>query len=111
MEGGKFLIQVWDTYEGPQQNLSFHPRSLRDDQRTRNVNGEKNKTTDAIWKPLWFLTLRDEQAVTRLAATMKSRMSIVAPGRPIEKKRGEQCLMMVFTMSCETKRNGFIRTD
>lgn len=48
--------------------------------------------------------MRDEQAVTRLAATMKSRISIVAPGSPIEKKRGEQCLMMVFTMSCETKR-------
>ncbi len=48
--------------------------------------------------------MRDEQAVTRLAATMKSRMSIVAPGSPIEKKRGEQCLMMVFTMSYESKR-------
>ena len=45
------------------------------------------------------LTLREEQAVTLLAAMMKSRISMVAPGSPMEKNRGEQCLMMVFTMS------------
>jgi hypothetical protein len=31
-------------------------------------------------------------------------MSMVAPGRPTQKNRGEQCLMMVFTMSWETQR-------
>lgn len=50
------------------------------------------------------LTLREEDAVTLLAATMKSKMSMVAPGRPMEKKRGEQCLMMVLTMSWKEER-------
>ena len=45
------------------------------------------------------LTLSEEQAVTLLAAMIKSRMSMVAPGRPTQKNRGEQCLMMVLTMS------------
>lgn len=47
-----------------------------------------------------FLTLSDEQAVTLEAAIMKSRISMVAPGRPILKNLGLQCFMMVFTMSC-----------
>lgn len=46
-----------------------------------------------------LLTLSDEQVVTLEAAMMKSRMSMVAPGRPILKNRGLQCLIMVFTMS------------
>lgn len=47
-----------------------------------------------------FHTLSDEQAVTLEAAMMKSRISMVAPGRPILKNLGLQCFMMVFTMSC-----------
>lgn len=47
-----------------------------------------------------LLTLSDEQAVTREAAMMKSRINMVAPGRPILKNLGLQCFMMVFTMSC-----------
>lgn len=47
-----------------------------------------------------ILTLSDEQVVTREAAMMKSRISIVAPGRPILKNLGLQCFMIVFTMSC-----------
>lgn len=35
------------------------------------------------------------------AAMMKSRISMVAPGRPILKNLGLQCFMMVFTMSCK----------
>lgn len=48
-----------------------------------------------------FLTLSEEQAVTLEAAMMKSRISMVAPGRPILKNLGLQCFMMVFTMSCK----------
>ena len=47
-----------------------------------------------------FLTLSDEHAVTLEAAMMKSRISMVAPGRPILKNLGLQCFIMVFTMSC-----------
>lgn len=47
-----------------------------------------------------FLTLSDEQAVTLEAAMMKSKINMVAPGRPILKNLGLQCFMMVFTMSC-----------
>ena len=47
-----------------------------------------------------FLTLSDEQAVTLEAAMMKSRINMVAPGRPMLKNLGLQCFMMVFTMSC-----------
>lgn len=46
-----------------------------------------------------FITLSDEQAVTLAAAMMKSKINMVAPGRPILKNLGLQCLMMVFTMS------------
>lgn len=45
-------------------------------------------------------TLSDEQALTFEAAMMKSRINMVAPGRPILKNFGLQCFMMVFTMSC-----------
>lgn len=54
-----------------------------------------------------FLTLSDEQAVTLEAAMMKSRISMVAPGRPILKNLGLQCLMMVFTMSCKSNTGFF----
>lgn len=47
------------------------------------------------------LTLSEEQAVTLEAAMMKSRINIVAPGRPMLKNLGLQCFMMVFTMSCK----------
>lgn len=47
----------------------------------------------------FFFTLSDEQPVTLEAAMMKSRISMVAPGRPILKNLGLQCFMMVFTMS------------
>lgn len=50
------------------------------------------------------LTLSEEQAVTLEAAMMKSRISIVAPGRPMLKNRGLQCFMIVFTMSCKHKQ-------
>lgn len=45
-------------------------------------------------------TLSDEQAFTFEAAMMKSRINMVAPGRPMLKNFGLQCFMMVFTMSC-----------
>lgn len=45
-------------------------------------------------------TLSDEQALTFEAAMMKSRINMVAPGRPILKNFGLQCFMMVLTMSC-----------
>lgn len=48
-----------------------------------------------------FLTLSEEQAVTLEAAMIKSRISMVAPGRPILKNLGLQCFMMVLTMSCK----------
>lgn len=54
-----------------------------------------------------FVTFSDEQAVTLEAAIMKSRINMVAPGRPILKNLGLQCLMMVFTMSY-SERNKFI---
>lgn len=45
-------------------------------------------------------TLSDEQALTFEAAMIKSRINMVAPGRPILKNFGLQCFMMVLTMSC-----------
>lgn len=41
--------------------------------------------------------------MTLAAAMMKSRISMVAPGRPMLKNLGLQCLMMVFTMSCKQR--------
>lgn len=51
-----------------------------------------------IW---WALTLRKEEAATLPAATMKSIISMVAPGKPSEKNWGEQCLMIVLTISLQ----------
>lgn len=44
-------------------------------------------------------TLSEEQALTFDAAMMKSRINMVAPGRPMLKNFGLQCFMMVLTMS------------
>lgn len=41
---------------------------------------------------------------TLAAAAMKSPTSMEKPGRPREKKRGGQCLMMVFKMSYEGRQ-------
>lgn len=38
---------------------------------------------------------------TLAAAVMKSPISMEKPGKPREKKRGGQCLTMVFKMSCK----------
>lgn len=53
---------------------------------------------------LIVLTLSEEQVVTLEAAMMKSRISMVAPGRPMLKNLGLQCFMMVFTMSCKAQQ-------
>lgn len=42
--------------------------------------------------------------MTLEAAMMKSRISMVAPGRPMLKNLGLQCFMMVFTMSCKAQQ-------
>lgn len=52
----------------------------------------------------WILTLRKEEAATLPAATMKSIMSMVAPGKPSEKNWGEQCLMIVLTISSQKEK-------
>lgn len=57
----------------------------------------------------WTLTLRKEEAATLPAATMKSIISMVAPGKLSEKNWGEQCLMIVLTISLykeELKKKG-----
>lgn len=57
----------------------------------------------------YVFTLSDEQAVTLDAAMMKSRISMVAPGRPILKNLGLQCFMMVLTMSCAKHAKDFFK--
>lgn len=52
----------------------------------------------------WILTLRKEEAATLPAATMKSIISMVAPGKPSEKNWGEQCLMIVLTISSQKEK-------
>ena len=52
----------------------------------------------------WILTLRKEEAATLPAATMKSIISMVAPGKPSEKNWGEQCLMIVLTISLQEEK-------
>lgn len=43
--------------------------------------------------------MRKAEEATLLAAIIKSIISIVAPGKPSEKNWGEQCLMIVLTIS------------
>lgn len=50
--------------------------------------------------------MRKAEEATLPAATIKSIISIVAPGKPSEKNWGEQCLMIVLTISLGIKREG-----
>lgn len=63
-----------------------------------------NKSTMATAEKKRSLTLRKEDAATLPAAKMKSMISMVAPGKPSEKNCGEQCLMIVLTISLKEKR-------
>lgn len=108
MEGWKLPIQIGKTHQRPEQDLSLYSRSLE----RKEGDGVERKTSQIKCMPasvianktthcgVFCFTLSDEQAVTLEAAMMKSRISMVAPGRPILKNLGLQCFMMVFTMSC-----------
>lgn len=117
MEGWKLPIQVWETHQRSQQNLGLNSRSL-EKRRWWVERGKKGKRKNIFSKaniirhegPFLFLTLSDEQAVTLEAAMMKSRINMVAPGRPILKNLGLQCFMMVFTMSCRKKCKALLNT-
>lgn len=50
--------------------------------------------------------MRKAEEATLPAATIKSIISIVAPGKPSEKNWGEQCLMIVLTISLGIKKGG-----
>lgn len=50
-------------------------------------------------KKMCFCTSKEAELRTQEAAVMKSPMSMVKPGRPRKKKRGEQERMMVFKTS------------
>lgn len=108
MKGWKLSIQVGKTHQRSKEDLSLYSWSLEKKRRrdeARNYNHMKYAARytwphSNISKCVTMcLTLRDEQAVTLEAAMMKSKMSMVAPGRPILKNLGLQCLMIVFTIS------------
>lgn len=50
--------------------------------------------------------MRKAEEATLPAATIKSIISIVAPGKPSEKNWGEQCLMIVLTISLGVRKEG-----
>lgn len=111
MQGWKLPVQVGKTHQRSEQNLGLYSGSL--ERRRRLEEHTVSVCTMQAWKLnncktalhmrlmllFFFFTLSDEQPVTLEAAMMKSRISMVAPGRPILKNLGLQCFMMVFTMS------------